>query len=90
MSWSRQTSNLESLMVAILRKQKVLSLQEIVREILEDCPDAFTGRTPANSLYSIIYRRERSRLEKGNPALFITEKVRNVVLYSLNPESREF
>lgn len=90
MSWSRQTSNLESLMVATLKKRKVLSLPEIVQEILKGSPEAFTGQTPTNSLYSIVYRREKSRLENGQPALFLTEKVRNVLLYSLNPKNREF
>ncbi|MFT3814395.1 MAG: hypothetical protein QM740_13615 [Acidovorax sp.] len=90
MSWSRQTSTLESLMVAALKEQKVLSLPEIVQEILKRNPEAFTGQTPTNSLYSIVYRREKSRIESGKPALFFTEKVRNVVLYSLNPENQEF
>lgn len=90
MSRNRQTSNLESLMIGALKKQKELSLPEIVQKILIGSPQAFTGKTPTNSLYSIIYRREKSRIEGGNPALFLTKKVRNITLYSLNPKNREF
>ncbi|WP_312437301.1 HTH domain-containing protein [Achromobacter sp.] len=89
MSWNRQTSNLEGLMVAALKKKKALSLQEVVEAIQKKKPDVFTGKTPRNSLYSIIYRREKNRLERGNELLFMTERVRGEVVYSLNPDCTE-
>lgn len=89
MSWNRQKSNLEVMMVGVLKVKKALSLQEIVDEIAKSNPNAFTGQTPRNSLYSIIYRRDRNRIEQGAQPLFLTEKVRSEVIYSLNPKYKE-
>lgn len=90
MTWDRKKSNLEKLMVEILKKEKELRLSEIVEKIINIYPDAFTGQTPTNSLYSIIYRKEKNRCEKEMPTLFVTKKVRRAVIYSLNPKNSEF
>lgn len=84
MTWNRQKSDLEALMVEVLkRKNTALSLSEIVAEIEKLEPYAFTGQTPVNSLYSIIYRREKRRIKNGNQPLFLVEKDRNYSTYSL-------
>lgn len=90
MAWSRQTSQLEPMMVAVLKKKKKpLSLAEIVSEIAKIAPDRFTGDTPRNSLYSIIYRREKRREAMGHKPQFLQEKCRGEVLFSLNPDFQE-
>lgn len=90
MSWNRQHSNIEELMVKVLKKHKALSLQEIVLFLgkSEDVP--FTGKTPSNSLVSIIYRREKRREDGNVPKLFLKEIVKGRSLYSLNPENKEY
>ncbi|MEJ2793166.1 hypothetical protein WAE56_07090 [Iodobacter sp. LRB] len=90
MSWNRQHSNIEELMVKVLKKHKALSLQEIVDFLgkSEDVP--FTGKTPSNSLFSIIYRREKRREDGNVPKLFLKEIVKGRSLYSLNPENKEY
>lgn len=76
-------------MVAVLKqKKRALELQAIVDEIIKSHPTAFRGQTPRNSLYSIIYRRETRRAKDGQPPRFLTQKVGNQVLYSLNPQLR--
>lgn len=90
MTWSRQKSDLEAMMVSVLKeREKALSLTEVVSEIEKFEPSAFTGQTPTNSLYSIIYRREKRRVEKGHEPLFLIEKDRNCSIYSLNPNNKE-
>jgi len=73
-------------MVKVLKKQGSLSLIEIVDEIIKDDCSAFTGKTPRNSLYSIVYRNEKKRLEQKNQTLFLTTKGKRGIVYSLNPE----
>ena len=90
MTWNRQKSDLEDMMVDVLKKKKkALSLGEVVGEIEKIEPSAFSGKTPTNSLYSIIYRREKRRIENGNQPLFLIEKDRNSSVYSLNPKCKE-
>lgn len=90
MSWTRQKSDLETLMVAVLKKRKrALSLGELVSEIKRLDSSELTGRTPTKSLYSVIYRREKRRLERGEEPLFMATKDRNTSIYSLNPKHPE-
>lgn len=90
MNWSRQKAHLEELMVSVLEARKIpLSLREITEEISESNPSIFTGITPVNSLYSIIYRREKRRLETGQKPIFIRTNIRNLTLYSLNLDNQE-
>lgn len=85
MKWSRTKSNTEDLMVKVLMQQKKpMSLLEIVDEINRIDPTVFTGKTPRNSLYSVIYRRGKRREEKGEKALFRTIEERSEILYMLN------
>ena len=89
MTWSRKKSDLEAMMVSVLqKKKKALSLGEVVSEIEKMEPNAFTGQTPTNSLYSVIYRREKRRIQNGDQPLFLVEKDRNSSVYSLNPKFR--
>jgi hypothetical protein len=85
MRWSRHLSITEELMVSVLKKQrKPLRLPEIVDEIRRLNPSVLDGKSPRNSLYSIVYRRERRRVERGEKALFLITQERNEVYYSLN------
>jgi len=89
MSWNRQKSNLEELMVEILKKnKKPLTLLEVVDEISKSNPEAFSGKTPGKSLYSTIYRREKARIEKGKQPMFLTNTEKREALYSLNPKAK--
>lgn len=88
MTWDRKKSKLEELMVEILKKKrKPMTLQEIVQEITKANPQAFTGKTPVKSLYSSLYRREKSRIEKGDQPVFLQDTARQETLYSLNPKA---
>lgn len=85
MPWDRSKSKLELLLVQALRNaDEPLTLNEIVKEIQVIDSSAFTGKSPKNSLYSIIYRREKRRAEKGTPPLLIKEQIGRVTLYTLN------
>lgn len=85
MNWSRNKSNVEGLMVEVLKKKEMpMSLGEIVDEIRKLDPSSLTGKTPRNSLYSIIYRREKRRIDDGEKPIFRTIEERREVLYFLN------
>ncbi len=85
MSWNRHISLSENLMVQILADaQQPLTLDEIVENILLSEPKAFAGRTPKKSLYSVVYRREKRRTERGQPTLFKTSYRGGATYYSLN------
>ena len=90
MSWNRSSSTTEQLMVEVLKEaEQPLLLEEVVSNIRSFYPDALTGKTPKNSLYSIIYRREKRRNKKGLPPLFITNVRGGATYYSINPEGME-
>ena len=90
MTWNRQTSELEPLMVEVLkRKRKPLSLSEVVNEIAKVAPEKFTGSTPRNSLYSVIYRREKRRIAQSQEVQFLQENCRGEVLFSINPKFKK-
>lgn len=90
MSWNRNKSTTEQLMVDVLAKSKqALTMDEIISEILSRNPSALTGKTPRNSLYSVVYRREKRRAERGLPALFETTTRGGATYYSLNPKGLE-
>ncbi len=85
MNWSRNKSNIEDLMVAVLKKKKLpMSIGEIADAIMEVDSSLLSGKTPRNSLYSIVYRREKRRVENGEKTLFKITEERRVILYSLN------
>jgi hypothetical protein len=85
MGWSRQKSTIEEMMIAVLVNEKrPMSILEISCAIKKLDPSIFNGKTPKNSLYSIIYRREKKRKDSGEKGLFKTIKERRDVLYILN------
>ncbi len=85
MSWDRNKSTSEQLMVEVLADTKqALTLDEIVSEIQRRDPSALTGKTPKNSLYSVVYRREKRRAERGLNSLFKTKTRGSSTYYSLN------
>lgn len=85
MTWNRNISTTEQLMVDVLNKAtQDLTLDEIVNEILKLKPSALKGKTPKNSLYSVIYRREKRRVELGIDKIFITFVRGGATYYSLN------
>ncbi|MGZ4953535.1 MAG: hypothetical protein ACXV8Q_00365 [Methylobacter sp.] len=86
MSYDRRKSLLEELMMDILQRHKTpMRLADIVATIKAEHPEATTGKTPVNSLYSIIYRTEKRRQERGQEVLFIKEYIKGDCFYSLNP-----
>jgi len=90
MTWDRNKSTSEKLMVDVLAESKqALTLDEIVSEIISRNPSALTGKTPRNSLYSVVYRREKRREERGLHALFKTTTRGGAIYYSLNPKGLE-
>jgi hypothetical protein len=89
MTWDRKHSKLEDLMSSVLRKSKSsLTLHEIVERISKVEPNIFTGASPKNSLYSILYRKEQKRTLANHETRFIKEKHRNLLVYKLNPNYR--
>ena len=77
-------------MVNVLAEsKKSLTLDEIVSKILSNNPSALTGKTPKNSLYSVVYRREKRRAERGMHSLFKTTTRGGATYYSLNPKGLE-
>ena len=90
MSWDRHYSQLEKLLVEILEESdSALTLQEIVKKIESKEPGIFTGKTPSNSLYSVIYRRENRRIQRGHEPLLRTVKEGRSIYYTLNDPNRE-
>jgi len=85
MSWDRHFSQLEKLLVDILEEaESALTLKEIANKIEEKSPGVFSGETPANSLYSIISRREKRREQRGHEPLLRTIKDGHSAKYILN------
>ncbi len=85
MSWNRHYSELEKLLVDILAETDfAITVQEIAKRIEEKKPGTFTGKTPSNSLYSVIYRRENRRKQRGHEPLLKTIKEGRSVYYTLN------
>jgi len=81
----------EELMVNVLNHAKQpLSLDEVVTEIIKISPTTLTGKTPNKSLYSIIYRREKQRKERGHQPLFHQMKRGGATYYSLNNKGKNF
>lgn len=77
-------SNVELAMIDVLSdRRKPLTLNEIVEEIRQRDPNILSGKTPVNSLYSIIYRREKRRVESNESPLFSKKIEHGVVLYFL-------
>lgn len=63
--------SIEELTISVLKKAKQpLLIREIVDEIKKIEPEQLKGKTPTNSLYSIIYRHEAKRKDKGEKELF--------------------
>ncbi len=79
----------EQLMVDVLKRSaEPLTLKEIVGKIIKREPGLLKGKTPSNSLYSIIYRRENRRKEYGLPRLFIKTTRGGAIHYRLNPKAK--
>ncbi len=90
MSRARNTSTSERLMVDVLRDaDEALTLDEIVEQILDRSPETLGGKTPKKSLYSVIYRKERRRKERGLPVLFKTSTRGGAKYYSINSKGLE-
>ncbi len=73
--------------IAVLRSaREPLTLDEVVEAVRRQDPTAFRGRSPRNSLYSMIFRRERRRREMGLPPLLDAVHRDRVVRYSVHQE----
>lgn len=85
MTWDRRHSKLESMMLDILKKsKKPMTIAQIVEVIQLREPNIFTGKTPNNSLFSIIYRNEIKRESLGQKTLFKKSKQGNSTFYTKN------
>jgi hypothetical protein len=74
----------ERLMVRILQEsKKPMSLNNIIEVINRSHPELFKGRTPKNSLYSIIYRNEKKRQDRNEALLFNIKIEGKTSFYSL-------
>lgn len=90
MPWSRKKSHLEDCMAEVLSmNEKGLNLTQIINELKIKEPNIFTGKTENKSLYSIIYRREKRRINFGKPTKFIVQPDRNGSIYKLNTKNKE-
>ena len=87
-----RNSSVEQLMVDVLDQvDKSLTLIEIVEEMLQMNSSIFTGKTPRNSLYSVLYRREKRRKEMGHQSLFIKTIIKGKsTCYRINPKGKNF
>lgn len=84
MAYSRRKSKAEELMIEVLKEYKDgMSLFGIVQEILQKDPECLVGKTPINSLYSIVYRKEKRRVENGELPLFEKVVFHRETLYKL-------
>ncbi len=80
-------SVIEDCMVRVLADSgKPLTLEEIVLRIQKMNPMVLSGTSPAKSLYSVIYRREKTRADDGEPGLFKRKVLFRVGLYSLRKQ----
>jgi len=86
MTWNRQKSQIESLVIEILKLKTSLSLVQLVEEIQLRDKNLLSGKTPKNSLYSIIIRREQKRIDCGGLPFFKVNRVGRNNFYSLNKE----
>jgi len=86
MTWNRQKSQIESLVIEILKLKTALSLAQLVEEIQLRDKALLSGKTPKNSLYSIILRREQKRITCGGLPFFKVNRVGKNNFYSLNKE----
>jgi hypothetical protein len=86
-----ENSSVEQVMVNVLDKAgKPLALNEIVEKMLHMNPFIFKGKTPKNSLYSVLYRRGKRREEMGYQPLFLKTKSGNATFYKINPKGKNF
>ncbi|MEI7376124.1 MULTISPECIES: HTH domain-containing protein [Dickeya] len=78
----------EQLMIQVLESAtQPLNLTEIVEAINVIDNTSLTGKTPEKSLYSIVYRREKRRREKGQTPIFTVNKRGGTQYYSVNKKA---
>lgn len=84
-SCNRSSSPVEELMIEVLSKSpEPLTLVEIVQRIRRIDSQILSGKTPTNSLYSVLFRRESRRKKAGVPEFFVKDTKYRVIRYSLN------
>jgi len=85
MSCNSSSSPIEELMIEVLAKSpEPLTLVEIVQRIRKIDSQILSGKTPTNSLYSVLFRRESRRKKAGAPEFFVKDTKYRVIRYSLN------
>lgn len=86
-TWDRHNSEIENLLYETLKDAKEpLTIEEMVEKIKQKDPSKLSGANPRKSLYSIIYRREKRRVERGHEPLLREHKSKYEVKYSLNSD----
>ncbi|KAA5951120.1 MULTISPECIES: HTH domain-containing protein [unclassified Pantoea] len=81
---SRRRSDLEKIAIKILKRNKEpLSLLHLFEKIHQKYPLLLSGQTPQNTLYAMIYKREKRRVMDGEAAIFIRHNEGRSVYYTL-------
>jgi transcriptional antiterminator len=80
-------SRAEEMMIQILSLSKdPISLTQIAKEIELSDPTILSGKTPRNSLYSIVYRREKRRELAGLSRLFSRQVIHREMYFTLQSQ----
>ena len=85
MNLNSKKSKSETMMLEVLKEAiEPLNLIEIVQLIHKKDTSVLSGKSPEKSLYSIIYRREKTRKSLGLQSMFIVTKRGGSQYYSIN------
>ncbi|MGG8470792.1 HTH domain-containing protein [Rahnella sp. PAMC25617] len=81
---SRRRSDLEKAVIEVLKNsKKPLSMLQMVEKIQKKYPLLLTGQTPKNTLYAMIYKREKRRAMDSEAAIIIRHNEGRSVYYKL-------
>lgn len=90
MGWSRYKSKIEVLAVeAILEFNGIASIDAIVEYIKIKDASILNSKTPKNSVYGVIYKREKRRKAIGAEKLFQSRLIDEHIYFSLSANYRE-
>ncbi len=83
-TWNPQVPAFRKAAAAVLRRaRKPLPISELVDRMLREEHVAPSGRTPKNSLYSIILRTNRRLVSQGKRPQFLVHRKGRRVFYTL-------
>lgn len=83
--YMKNETRTEELVFEVLKKSKEpLLISEIVQKVRKISDTHLVGNTPEKSLYSMLYRSEKKRLDNGERERFRKTKRGNQILLELN------